>query len=556
MGFGNIYDKFNFFHAEMGNSKFLVARFTNGTSPIPNQMETVSTISSQNLLKGTRNTNGNFIEILYDVTGKIRLTDIIGTKKMTDDDFYTFVIGILNAINELERYNLPHNGLVLEHDFIYIDQNTFEPFLMFVPAFDRKGGMPNISEYLNRIVYAGLITNNENSSRVINVFSSSNLSTAEYLRLIVEMKMNPQSFNSNSQPIQYNEISYNPVNSTNQDSYSQSIDAKPTFMKKVQEQSNYSYTPINNNYQQSVQMQVQGKSVNEKEMQVNNSMTKQNKENKNNKQKEIEVNNKQKEQSYGWKIILMAIIQIIFISAIGVMGFKGMLNTKSGDINLPFTVMLLILVVAIDVILYAVFFGSKKEKVVYEQQIRRNNSTSTSGPKYMSEVINNKDTSNTSNQNQNNQNHDNNQNNNFANNSHKTQGEVSNPYVSNPDDTEVEPTVYDEDDTVVIAPQITSYPFLEYEEGGEIKKIVINKSVFIIGRLHGKVDYISTNKKISKIHAEIISRGNCYYIKDFNSTNKTYVNRGSAITPDVENQIFDKDMISFADSEYVFRIPQ
>lgn len=61
------------------------------------------------------------------------------------------------------------------------------------------------------------------------------------------------------------------------------------------------------------------------------------------------------------------------------------------------------------------------------------------------------------------------------------------------------------------------------------------------------------DKTISRKHADIITRGNKYYIYDHNSTNHTFVNN-EIITPKKEVEIQDGYVIKLAGEEFVFHI--
>ncbi|MEE1305387.1 MAG: DUF6382 domain-containing protein [Agathobacter sp.] len=65
--------------------------------------------------------------------------------------------------------------------------------------------------------------------------------------------------------------------------------------------------------------------------------------------------------------------------------------------------------------------------------------------------------------------------------------------------------------------------FIVRKKNGE--RVQITKPVFRIGKERSYVDYyIGDNTAISRSHAEILQRGEDYYIVDTNSTNHTYVN--------------------------------
>jgi hypothetical protein len=83
------------------------------------------------------------------------------------------------------------------------------------------------------------------------------------------------------------------------------------------------------------------------------------------------------------------------------------------------------------------------------------------------------------------------------------------------------------------------------------EKIFIDKPSFVIGRIGSQSDYISSNRAVGKLHAEIINRAGVYCIKDLNSRNGTYIN-GERIVSNVEHSIQNNDRIAFANSEYRF----
>ena len=84
------------------------------------------------------------------------------------------------------------------------------------------------------------------------------------------------------------------------------------------------------------------------------------------------------------------------------------------------------------------------------------------------------------------------------------------------------------------------------------EKIAINKPTFRIGKERSYVDYfISDNTAISRSHADVILRGNSYYLVDLNSTNHTFINE-IIIESGTENKINPGDKIRFANEEFDF----
>ena len=98
--------------------------------------------------------------------------------------------------------------------------------------------------------------------------------------------------------------------------------------------------------------------------------------------------------------------------------------------------------------------------------------------------------------------------------------------------------------------ELPSYPTLFRKQTQET--ISINKPVFRLGKERSYVDYfVSNNNAVSRSHADVITRGDRYYIIDLNSTNKTYVNN-RVIFPKVETEIFNGDSIVLGNEEFSF----
>ncbi len=84
--------------------------------------------------------------------------------------------------------------------------------------------------------------------------------------------------------------------------------------------------------------------------------------------------------------------------------------------------------------------------------------------------------------------------------------------------------------------------------------IVVNKPVFRLGKERSYVDYFVTNNiAVSRSHADIITRGNRYFVKDLNSKNHTYIN-GRELPVHTEVEIFNEDNLKLGNEEFIFRV--
>lgn len=100
------------------------------------------------------------------------------------------------------------------------------------------------------------------------------------------------------------------------------------------------------------------------------------------------------------------------------------------------------------------------------------------------------------------------------------------------------------------------YPYLIRNKNGE--KIPVDKPVFRIGKEKQYCDYfVSDNNAVSRSHADIITESDRYskryFIKDLNSTNKTYVD-GRVIPIEKEVEIFSRTRLKLANEEFVFYV--
>ena len=79
--------------------------------------------------------------------------------------------------------------------------------------------------------------------------------------------------------------------------------------------------------------------------------------------------------------------------------------------------------------------------------------------------------------------------------------------------------------------------------------------VFRIGREGGEADLHLANLRVSRVHCDIITREDGFYIVDRNSCNGTSVN-GTPLVPNQEHPLATDDIIRIADTQYLFLAPR
>ncbi|URZ18070.1 FHA domain-containing protein [Clostridium felsineum] len=96
------------------------------------------------------------------------------------------------------------------------------------------------------------------------------------------------------------------------------------------------------------------------------------------------------------------------------------------------------------------------------------------------------------------------------------------------------------------------FPYLLENKKGVVEKIFINKDSFKVGRLSGSVDYVSDNRAIGKLHAEIRKVNSDYYVMDLESKNGTFIN-DKRLESNKLYKMKENDIIKFANSYYTFK---
>ena len=90
--------------------------------------------------------------------------------------------------------------------------------------------------------------------------------------------------------------------------------------------------------------------------------------------------------------------------------------------------------------------------------------------------------------------------------------------------------------------------------GITVEKIRVKKTGGSIGKERRYGDYFVTNNiAVSRSHADIVTRGNRYFVIDLNSKNHTYIN-DRELPIHYETEIIDGDRLRLGNEEVVFTI--
>lgn len=99
--------------------------------------------------------------------------------------------------------------------------------------------------------------------------------------------------------------------------------------------------------------------------------------------------------------------------------------------------------------------------------------------------------------------------------------------------------------------------WLEYYENGIMSRVALNQESSLVGRLSSQVDFAVANPKVGKVHAEFLLQNGRVYVKDQNSKNGTYINRSpQRINSNTPYELKDGDVVCLADSEFILHCPR
>lgn len=85
---------------------------------------------------------------------------------------------------------------------------------------------------------------------------------------------------------------------------------------------------------------------------------------------------------------------------------------------------------------------------------------------------------------------------------------------------------------------------------GSDEDIVLDKDDFVIGRLAGHVDHVINNNAVGKLHAQFICKNGVCLVKDLNSMNGTFINN-TRIESNKEFELGDNDRLRLANCEFI-----
>lgn len=518
MGRKSIIDNVSFTYEALGSSSYLVATLDEGFDPVNYQMEMLDANEIANILPARKHQKDADVKIYYNATSKLSLSQAISRQKMSKDKFLNLVSGAINAFKEVNEYQLVNTGIVLEPDLIFVNSVTFEPSFVYLPIYTADEDMARLKDFIvSMILKDSIAVSNDNFVQILlSRINSDTLSLADLEKLVSELKKSSSGMvqpvqqpapGSNNQPpaavepIPYPSIKPEPI--ANSPNVPNAIPIKKDDAKKKQKKA---------------------------------------------------PKEKAERKKPGTRTFIMIGLQVVFVLIlIGLMSSSA-LKTEAGSLDITKVFGALIAIAGIDFVLYRELLvnNNNKEDGEVKQNVapRKSNvpmpdskgmgipqQKAPASPQPVVKPV-----------------------------PQPVQQPIPQPIpqpvqqpIPQPVPVPVQPDINPaispgSDDTVILSGNSNNTAYLEFFDNGISDRIPLNKSSVIIGRLKGQVDFIINNNNVSKVHAEFISRNGCYFVKDYNSKNGTYINGNpQRITSNMEYQISNNDRIVLADSEFILR---
>ena len=530
-----------FSYETLGNSSYLVATFAGGQGVINYQMQMLTNNDIKNIIKANKRLKNEDILISYNITSKISLEQVDSKNKISKAGMINIIEGALTALEDIEEYQLVSSGIVFDEKYIYVKPGTYEPSFVYLPCSVEDSGIEPVKQLLLSLIMGSKVemTNDNFVQTLLDTLNKPGFAAKDLKKLCNDFKngKHPQKQPEKvQQPVQQPVVQQQPIQQPVQTPVQQ-----PVVQQPIQ-------TPAQPPVMQPIPS-AKGKDKVAKE--------------KKQKTEKTESNPKKN---------LFLILQLVFLGIIVAVSMSGILNNEDGSLNVTYLFGVVLALGAADFVLYREMFTNSKEN---GEEKKKDAKPAKNNAKKPAVSMPGKDiparpampgkeipkapvkTP--------------------ANNISQQPVQQETPVLEQPVQSQVQipvaqsipqPTYvapaqtqqygqmsdFESEDTVVLDDNNAEGAYLEYFENGLSTKIKLTKENFMIGKLRGQCDFVLSNNKISKMHAEFITRGTDYFVKDYNSTNGTYINGSNQrIASNAEYQIFNGDRITLANVDMTFR---
>jgi len=90
----------------------------------------------------------------YNITSKIPLSFMLKRRKLSREAFLKLLLQMTSALNDSSGYLLGISNFIIEPDYIFVDPETLEPALVYVPAAIGQNGCEAIRSFISELLLA------------------------------------------------------------------------------------------------------------------------------------------------------------------------------------------------------------------------------------------------------------------------------------------------------------------------------------------------------------------------------------------------------------------
>lgn len=537
-----IKDRFIFTYESGVTGSFLVANISKDDSIVEFQVNMLARNPNKHILPLDVRRNNNRISLYYNVTSKLCLSQYLRRSQLSKNEFVDIFSGIVKTLLSSKGLFLSDNSFMLDDEYIYISPDTMCISLMYLPVkmdIDITKALKDFA--INFVVYSANIYEENSDSflqQFLNFLKKDNFSIIDFDKFLKEMKrvVGKQQETDSNKP---NEIPQAGQISAN---------------TRIHEKNETDFK------QNKLKVEIpKPKAVEDRD--VKKDIYSNNRQVKELRSTEAQSKNLIADLSDKPNILIGALIQAVIAIIVLVLFFSGKLDSLGNDkVSTAFGLLLVTAAAS-----YFMWKNVLKIRIVRDRSSNkpvaakrpenkpRNNSLTpkiAQRPSKDSKVnVQTKIPDVKKDNTKENKRAD------INSNSPKVfekpyQSEASKQHVEEIKSVPIKITS-NVNETVLLGGSDLKHPHLQIYTDSGVEDVVINKLSFVIGRLEGQVDYVHSNNAIGKVHAEIITREGCYYLKDLNSKNGTYIN-GKRIDSNIEYEIKNNDKITLANAEFLF----
>ncbi len=145
-------NKFTVFYDRGVSDSFLVIDISETENIYDYQIDMIQSNPQIGILPMHLQKIDNKFSIYYNVTSKISLTQFLARNTLDKNRFVTLILNIVKTICDSKNYLLSDNNFIIDKDYIYIDPETYNTYLLYIPAAIEQDNLSKFKSFLIDII--------------------------------------------------------------------------------------------------------------------------------------------------------------------------------------------------------------------------------------------------------------------------------------------------------------------------------------------------------------------------------------------------------------------